>query len=133
MATVTGRTEVAPQGNITSRETGQTSTCWTVAKKSVDIRKGETLWDVRKNVSFPPALCHGTIGESREGAEEKHSFRADSCRGFGLIEPDDAKVSCPVPRGLGGRKAPRLPYNKCISHLLYCHEDDDWGLVLTFS
>ena len=37
---------------------------------------------------LPPALCHGTIGESREGAEEKHSFRADSCRGFGLIEPD---------------------------------------------
>jgi hypothetical protein len=59
---------------------------------------------------LPPALSYGTSAKSREGAEM--SFRSTPApeRGFGLIEPDAARVARPVPRRGGPSNGFLLSY-----------------------
>ena len=50
---------------------------------------------------------HGKDGENSSPAGLLLEYRG----GFDLTEPDDAKVSRPVLRGLGLSNGPRLPYS----------------------
>jgi len=49
----------------------------------------------------------------REVVIDSLNYHSGSYQGaFERLEPDDAKVSSPVPRGLGGSNAPWLPDQK---------------------